>query len=109
MDSGWVCRADDKDPWILVDFKKAVKAKTILISPLHTFGKKGNQVRPKNLQIIVNKRMVFEVTMADRWDQKTELVLPKKIGIRRLDIRIKSAHGAALGSKPVGIAEIELQ
>jgi len=109
MDSGWVCRADDKEPWILVDFKRAVKAKTILISPLHTFGKKGNQVRPKNLQIIVNKRMVFEVTMADRWDQKTELVLPKKVSIRRLDIRIKSAHGAALGSKPVGIAEIELQ
>jgi len=109
MDSGWVCRKDDSEPWILLDLKKAVRAQTILISPLHPFGSKGHKVRPENLQIIVNKRMVFEVTMADRWDQKTELVLPKKIGIRRLDIRIKSAHGAALGSKPVGIAEIELQ
>ena len=109
MDSGWVCRKDDSEPWILLDLKKAVRAQTILISPLHPFGSKGHKVRPKNLQIIVNKRMVFEVTMADRWDQKTELVLPKKVSIRRLDIRIKSAHGAALGSKPVGIAEIELQ
>ena len=106
--SAWKVTKDDADPWIHIEFEKAVRAQSIWFTSPHACTLAQGTARPSKLLVILNKRDTFTVDLPDRALLKSELVLPKKTKVRQVEVHIQGIHHAELGKFETGLAEIEI-
>ena len=107
---GWLCKADDADPWIVLDFKKTLSADTILLSHARKALDRSDDVgKARRVEITINKRKPFVAEMVMQDQRKTTIPLPKTERIRRLKIRLLDREAGTDTGMAAGFAEIELQ
>lgn len=106
---GWSSAKEDKDPWVMFESRKGVRARYVSFTPETTRQTQLGRQRPTKLRIILNKREVFEVEVPkDPWE-KAVLDLGKKTRIKQLEVHIAALHGGTLGQTHTGLSEIELE
>ncbi|MCH2100368.1 MAG: hypothetical protein MK209_00375 [Planctomycetes bacterium] len=106
---GWSSAKDDADPWVMLELRKAVRARYVRFTPETTRQTQAGDQRPTKLRVIINKREVFEIDVpSDPWE-KAVLDLGKKVRIKQLEVHIAALHGGEIGQAHVGLSELELE
>lgn len=109
--TSWICKADDKDPAVTVEFNKAVRIDRLVLS--HAAGaeiNRGEFDRATKVEVdLGGKRepLLFDIDPDE--NLKTTLTLPRKLKVSRLRIRVLERADGTKHKGCVGFAEIELR
>jgi hypothetical protein len=109
--TSWICKADDSDPSVTVEFNKAVRIDRIVLS--HAAGSeiyKGQFDLATKVEVnLGGKRdaLVFDVN--PDVNLKTTLMLPRKSKVSRLQVRVLERISGTKFKGCVGFTEVELR
>jgi len=105
--SGWWARADDPEPWLVLESARGVKLKELLLSPAGASAiLRASCVRFEAVEIFINDaKEPLRVTLDPDPDKKTVVPLGRATLVRRLELRVPAPPREA--GKCVGFAEIE--
>ncbi len=106
--SAWTCKSDDARPRATLKLKQAVKAGSILLSPLQPRLAHASAARPARVRLTLNGKQALEFELSNDALLKTVCTLDKPVSLRELQIEILTAHGAAVGAAALGFSEVEL-
>lgn len=108
QDTRWHCDPKDGLPWLRLAVTRPVKGDRILLSHAHPRASRAGAPQPALVEVVLNGKDSFEVTMDPDPMRKTVLDLGKVIRIREVELRIRSVRHGALGQNAVGFAEVEI-
>lgn len=105
----WLCRKDDRLPWLRLRLRRAERVSRIVIT--HAFPRplEADGARVDEIELVLDGERALRLKLEPRKDRKSVVALPEPVKIEELEVRILSAARGELGSVAVGLAEIELQ
>jgi hypothetical protein len=108
--TAWVADAKDKTPTLTLEFARAVRANTLLFSPVGRNERDRHDYdRATKLEITFNRRKeVHALELSSDSRPKGVLRLDKPLAVRRIDVRIVERVEGRRHKGQVGFAEIEL-
>jgi len=109
--SEWRAEKTDQKPWIQVEFRRAVSANVVLLSPIWRASDETPEkhARPTRVTVSINGKQSYDVEMNADPMRKTELLLPARAKVRRLKVTITETNeGPDHPVQGIGLAELEL-
>lgn len=103
MSTAWLCKADDKNPWLKIEAKNSIKIRELIIWPNQTLG------NIKKIEMILNGRGRPKVI--DIADPRRPIRIPfkRRRDFTELEIRITETDPPSGQNRHVGFAEIILR
>ena len=108
---GWCCKGEDRQPKLLLELEKAVRANVLLLTPLRVG---ADRPWPAKVKVTLNGKapaheLVIEPPDGDRPNRKVRLVLPMPQVIRKIELEVTAFSDGAPQPAGCGFAEVELQ
>ncbi|MCB9914887.1 MAG: hypothetical protein H6828_07010 [Planctomycetes bacterium] len=109
--TAWISAANDRDPSLTIEFKRAVRVDRIVLS--HAVGielHRNHFDRATKVEVLLGGKrdaLVFDVDPDE--NLKTEIVLPRKTKLTELTIRVLERERGTKHGGCVGFSEVELR
>jgi hypothetical protein len=103
----WFSEPADRTPWLRLSLPRPIKGNLLLLSHAFPRASHTGDPRPERVEVILNGRARFELTLDPDPMLKTALRFERLERVRELELRVLSVGGGELGSASVGFAEVE--
>lgn len=106
----WVCDAKDAKPRLTLKWTRWIEAERVILEQaVANAFEKGMFDDIRRVEVAVNGRDRFEVTMAEDVFQPTTVAFPRKMRIRRLDVTVLERKKGWAWPGQAGLTEVRLE
>ena len=109
LSTEWVCKPDDKNPWIRIELERMLNVRRLTLWPAHRIAANGeNHIDTiKEIEVYVNKkRRPHVLTNATDGKNPIRLAFKRRTGIKTLEIRITKRTTSKHQKGKAGFREI---
>jgi hypothetical protein len=111
LSRGWCCKGEDRQPKLLIEFEKPVRANVVQLTPARVG---TDRPWPTKVKVTLNGKspsheLEIERPDGDRPKRKARLVLPMAQVVRKIEIELTAFSEGAPQPAGCGLAEVELQ
>ncbi|MCC7011132.1 MAG: hypothetical protein IT454_01105 [Planctomycetes bacterium] len=104
----WRCSKDDERPWVRLVLERPARADGLLLSHALPRTVHAADARASKLDIVINQKEHFAVSMRDDVLDKTEVAFGATLAVKEIEVRVLECLDRKRDQDPVGFSEIEL-